>query len=389
MVLLESKEKDIAEKISDLKNKSGSHSPSKFTIIEKVPDVKINVDACFLSNPYATELFLKYFNKELLETGKIVDILEFYPSQNEIISEALARYLNIDHKNIFIGNGAIEIIQAVLHTFVKRKIIINIPTFSSYYEFVTNNVEVVYNDITDNGYFKLDIDKFLELTKSEKPDAVVIINPNNPDGSYIPAKELEYIIKNLQDVENIIIDESFIHFAYEDSSYEMKSVTDLIKTYENLIVIKSMSKDFGIAGIRAGYAVMSKDRVSKLLKNGYLWNSNGLAEYFFKLYTRQDFLDEYEKVRIEYIQESQKFFTELSKINNIKVYESLANFSLVELVDGTLASDFFYKLLIKYGIYTRLCYDKIGLKGEFLRISSRKKEENKLIIDSMTDIFKE
>ena len=145
-----------------------------------------------------------------------------------------------------------------------------------------------------------------------------------------------------------------------------------------------MSKDFGIAGIRAGYAVMNSRRVQELLLNGFLWNSNGLSEYFFRLYTRDNFLSEYEAVRVKYIKETQEFIKELNLIPNIKVYPSMANFALVEILNGDTSDDFVFNMLIKYGIYLRTCSDKIGINGEFVRLASRTKSENKYIIESFT-----
>ena len=387
MIKLTTEEQKMASKIKQLKEEAGSHSPSIFTIAEKLPQLNIKVDACFLSNPYATELFLKYLKEELINTGKIRDVLEFYPSQNSAIAEILSKYLNVNKENIFIGNGAVEIIQAIMHRFVKNKVIVNIPTFSSYYEFARDDTEVVFYQLKKENDYMLDVDNYIDFVKKEKPDTIVIINPNNPNGGYIKYQELRYILNNLKEIENIIIDESFIHFAFEDKNYSLISATELFKEFQNVIVIKSMSKDFGIAGIRAGYVVMDRFKVSSLLKNGYLWNSNGLAEYFFRLYVIDDFLKEYEIVRKQYIKETQLFFKELSKIKQIKVYPSMANFALVELLDGSTSSDFVSKLLIKYGVYVRTGSDKIGLNGEFVRIASRKKEENKVIIDSIKDMF--
>ena len=148
-----------------------------------------------------------------------------------------------------------------------------------------------------------------------------------------------------------------------------------------------MSKDFGIAGIRAGYGIMSKEKVEKLLQNGYLWNLNGLSEYFFKLYARPDFLKDYEQVRKKYIIDAQDFFKKLNEIPQIKIYSSFANFALIELIDGSSSSDFVSKMLIKYGIYSRTGNDKIGLEGQFVRISARSKTENETIISAIKNVF--
>ena len=223
-----------------------------------------------MSNPYATNLFLEYLEKELIVTGRLRDVMEFYPSQNNVIGEVISSSLDLNKKNIFVGNGAIEIIQAVLHNFVSGSIVVNIPTFSSYYEFVNKNTKVIYYQLKKDEDYLLNPDDFIKFVKNTNPNSVVIINPNNPNGGYLTRSELEHILKNISDVKNIIIDESFIHFAYEDDSLNINSATDLFDLHSNLIIIKSMSKDFGIAGIRAGYAVMSEDKVSSLLENGFL-----------------------------------------------------------------------------------------------------------------------
>lgn len=381
------KELFLVEKFKRLKQDAGSHSPSIFTFKQKLPELNIKIDACFLSNPYATDLFLEYFTKEIIETGRIRELLEFYPSQNQVIAEIIANFLNIDSKNVFIGNGAIEIIQAVIHNFTKRKIIINIPTFSSYYEFVRPGIEVVYNKLDSKEQYHLNVDNYIELVKKNKPDTLVIINPNNPDGGYIEHNAIKRILDHTKDVETVIIDESFIHFAYEDASFNPINTTNFIEQYPNLVIIKSMSKDFGIAGIRAGYALMSAERIQTLLNHGYLWNSNGLSEYFFRLYSRKDFAADYNKVRVQYIRETIDFIKELNKISGINVFSSMANFVLIELKNGIKADDFVTVLLIKYGIYVRTCSDKIGLEGEFIRLASRTKQENEYIIESFKDYF--
>jgi histidinol-phosphate/aromatic aminotransferase/cobyric acid decarboxylase-like protein len=148
-----------------------------------------------------------------------------------------------------------------------------------------------------------------------------------------------------------------------------------------------MSKDFGIAGIRAGYAVMHPDRIRALLANGYLWNSNGLAEYFFRLYCREDFLERYDIVRKQYILETQLFFRQLAKVDGVVVYPSMANFALVEILGGVTADDVMQHLLVRHGVYVRTCSDKVGLDGEFLRIASRGLRENQLIIDALIDVL--
>jgi len=386
MITLTPKDAFVANNLKILKDNAGSHSPSIFSLVDQFPNVDIKIDACFLSNPYASNLFFDFFRQDFKDEKELQNLIQYYPSQNAIIAQLIAQHLDISPQNVFMGNGAIEVIQAVMHNFVRRKIIVNIPTFSSYYEFAKDNVEVVYHKLSKKNDFTLDIDNYLKLVKQEQPDTVVLINPNNPDGSYIKYTDLVYLIKQLKDVDNIIVDESFIHFAKEEDD-QIKTVVKLTEAFSNLIVIKSMSKDFGIAGIRAGYGVMNAEKVNHLLKNGYLWNLSGLAEYFFRVYVQDDFQQMYEQARIKYINLTQHLIKKLSKIDGIKAYPSQGNFVLIELLDGSTAFNCFNKLLLEDGIYTRNCSDKIGLEGEFLRISSRTKKENKKIVKNVRSLF--
>jgi len=387
MIKFTEQESLLNKQIEKLKKQAGSHSPSLFTFTQKLSEIKIKVDACFLSNPYATELFLHYFNEEVINTGNIKQSLESYPSQNSVIAEILGNFLRLSSENVFIGNGAIEIIQAIIHNFTVDKIIVNIPTFSSYYEFIKEGTQVIYNRLNKTENYELNVDDYIDLVKEEQPDTVVLINPNNPNGAYIKYSDIKRILDAINFVNTIIIDESFIHFAYETENFELVSVSKLIQEYPNLIIIKSMSKDFGIAGVRAGYGIMNKERVKALLNNGFLWNSNGIAEYFFRLYTRADFTYDYEKIRVKYIIGTMEFIKSLEKIQAIKVYPSKANFILIELPDSVSSIEFVSFLLIRYGIYVRTCNDKIGLDGEFIRLASRTKSENDYILNCFKEIF--
>lgn len=379
--------KKVVSIIRDLKELSGTHSPSIDTILEMCPEINIEVDACFLSNPYATDLFMEYLNKDLIRTNKFREVLEYYPPQNREVAKYIGKAINIDPNKIFVGNGAIEIIQAVLHNFVKSKICVVTPTFSSYYEFVKEENEVVYYNLDKENDFTLNPEEYVKFIKENKVDTVVLINPNNPNGGYLKSSEIHYILESLSGLGNIIIDESFIHFAYENIELSQITYEDLITQYPNLIVIKSMSKDFGIAGIRAGYAVMNSKRVDNLLNYGYLWNISGLSSYFFKVYSDKDFILKYQRVRRKYIMNTLMFLNEMSNINGIRVYPTKANFALVEIENGMSSFEFSMKLLINYGIYVRDCSDKMGLKGEFVRIASRSFEENELIISSLKEIL--
>lgn len=375
---------NIKEKIKTLKEKSGSHSPSIDTLLQLVGENHIKVDACFLSNPYATDLFTKYLNDRLLSNkDKWLKVLEFYPPQNSQVAQKIAKVIQMPADNIFVGNGAIEVIQALLHRYVKGKLCVILPTFSPYYEYANNDVEVVYYKLKKEDNFELNIKDLVRFCKDNNINNLVLINPNNPNGGYISNQDIHYLLEELKHLDNFILDESFIHFAYEDLDLSQVSLTAFIKKYKNLSIIKSMSKDFGIAGIRCGYGILSKNKVQDLLKNGYLWNISGLANFFFELYTDKKFQEEYDLVRKKYIMNTLMFINELKKLESsksVKVYPSKSNFVLMELLNGQTSFDFMSKMLVDYGVYVRECSDKKGLNGEFIRVASRDFEDNMLMI---------
>jgi len=381
---LNPREAALIERIKRLKKESGTHSPSAWTLAQRIPELRLKVDACFLSNPYATQLFLMHFHREVIRPRKLRALLELYPSQNRVIAAKLGRVLELNPESIFVGNGAAEIIQAILHRFTHEKILVNLPTFSPYYEFTRPDTQAVYNVLRKEDNFCFNPDAYLDLVRRERPDTVVLINPNNPDGGYIPYVVMRGLLEELRSVKNVIVDESFIHFACEGNGYLYRSLADQVGRLPNLTVVKSMSKDFGVAGIRAGYAVMAPDRVRTLLDNGFLWNSSGLAEYFFDLYSRPDFQAQYERERIRFIRNSRRFFAALAKIDGLHIYPTHANFALAELSGGLSADELVCRLLIRRGIYTRTCDDKKGLEaGKFVRIAARNRPENAYIIRSL------
>ncbi|OJW22083.1 MAG: aminotransferase [Planctomycetales bacterium 71-10] len=387
---LSARERGLADRLMQLKREAGSHSPSAPTILKMIPELRMRVDACFLSNPYATELFLDHLYREVIRPGKLRMLLELYPSQNRVIAAKLATALDLPTERLFVGNGAIEIIQAILHRFTGPKLLVNLPTFSPYYEFARPDTQVVYNVLRKEDDFHFDVGEYIQTVRREKPDTIILINPNNPDGGYIPHAKLVAMLEELRDVPNILVDESFLHFACEGEGFAYHSLTRDLDRFPNLMVVKSMSKDFGVAGIRAGYAVMSPERVKALLDNGYLWNSSGLAEYFFDLYSRPEFHADYERKRIHYIRHSRRFFKALTNLPGVHAYPTHANFALLELRrDDMTAEDLVCRLLVRRGIYTRACDDKKGLEpGRFIRVASRTRSENRYILRGLKEALR-
>ena len=280
----------------------------------------------------------------------------------------------------------------VLHKYVKENIMIILPTFSPYYEYLNDTIRIEYFHLKKENDFQLNTGELISQCRDKGIKNLVLINPNNPTGTYMPRKEVLNLFSELKELDNIIIDESFIDFAYEGEFEANLSTVNHIKDYPNVILVKSMSKDFGIAGIRCGYGIMNKEKVDELLETGYLWNISGLGSFFFKTLSRPDFIEKYKKVKVEYLKTTIKFFENLIKIGNthsnkIRVYPSNANFILIEGLNGITSEYLTINLLAEYGLYVRDCNDKIGLEGDFIRVAARTQKENEYFLNSLNSLL--
>ena len=382
------RERDLVYELERLSSSSGSHSPSLANLRQALPGIRIDIDACFLSNPLATELFWTHFNADVLDDQHLFKrMLEAYPSQNRVIAERLSSTVGVEPSRIFIANGATEAIQAIVHNFTSH-IHINIPTFSPYYEFAGPEHHVTTFQLDAANDFALDPERHVQSVLQSGADTAVLISPNNPDGYLIPDDHLSWILSRLSDLRTVIVDESFIHFANRTAPDGLPTLVALTEQFENVTVVKSMSKDFGIAGIRAGYAIMKPTRVNRLLNHGYLWNVSGIAENFFSLFACPTFLAQYRKVLCTYRGYIERFTRMTSGVDFIHAYPTSANFQLMRMPQGVSADLVTTLLLVRHGIYVRSCTDKIGLDGEFIRVAIRTESENERVFDALADILK-
>ena len=388
-VRMSTEERDLMDKLQQLSSRSGSHSPSLAAIQHALPEIRIDIDACFLSNPLATELFWTHFNSDVLADPTLFKrLVEAYPSQNTRIAERLSSAIGVEASRLFIANGATEAIQAIIHNFSSH-IHVNIPTFSPYYEFAGAEQRVTKFQLDAADDFAVDPERYVRSVLKSGADTAVLISPNNPDGHLIPDDELAWILAELSGLRTVIVDESFLHFADRAHSDEggLPTLVGLTESFDNVTIVKSMSKDFGIAGIRAGYAIMSSSRVSHLLNHGYLWNTSGMAEYFFSLFASTDFLSQYRKVLDTYRGFIDRFTATMSNADFVQAYPTSANFQLMRLPPGVSAHVVTSLLLIRHGVYVRGCGDKIGLDGEFLRVAIRTEPENERVLGALQGVL--
>ncbi len=367
MLYLNTEELYFSTEFQKLKNKSGLHSPSMFDIKENFPHVNIAIDACFLSNPYAFDYCFKHIKNFDLE-----NLIKYYPPQNYNIAKYIAHFRGISPNNIIVGNGAIEIIENYIRCIIGKKIIIPVPTFSEYYELSSFQNQIFLYMLDKEKNFQINVENLVAYINNIKADYVFLVNPSNPSGTHLSIEDLKRLHENLNRDQILVIDESFIDFATDSRSLE-----PYVENHENLIIIRSLSKDLGIAGIRLGYGVFPRKIKDEIMRAGFLWNSNGMAYEFVKLLNDPKFTATYKEIKEKYIRVRDHFYLHLKDIPHLKVYPSHANFFLIETLFDPY--DLFIKLLMNHGIYVRILTDRIGLKGHFLRIACKTHEENSII----------
>jgi histidinol-phosphate/aromatic aminotransferase/cobyric acid decarboxylase-like protein len=367
----------IAEALRRLKAGAGTHSPSVAELERALPGV-VQIDACFLSNPYATDEVMRRLRA--IEPRQLERMVSHYPSQSGAIADVLAASAGVPAEQLVVGNGACEVIAALLAR-APGPLLICLPTFSAYYELAAG--PVVPHRLDPAQGFRLDFEELDALVTRHEPDTVVVINPNNPDGGLAAHDQLVAFVAATQGrVRQVIVDESFGAFS---TLGEPRSLAPLVSELPHLVVVNSLSKSHGIAGLRLGYAVAAPLRARRL-RRASLWNLNAYAEWFCELLADDGYRRAYDGVRRRYVREARKLFAALAELPGATAHPSAANFALLEL--DRPAAAVATELLVRHGVYVRDCGDKWGLDGGgFLRVAARRASENRHIHAALSDVL--
>lgn len=311
------------------------------------------------------------------------DILLNYPASSRKIEQYLALFLGTSPGNLVIANGVSEFIK-ILPLIFREKVVLTEPSFNEYAN-CFNDKNIVSFKVREEDDFEVNTQLLIQLIQKEHAEALVLISPDNPSGKMITKKDIKEIYHNTEEQGTIIIlDESFIDFSNDG---EAASFMGDIERYPRLLILKSMSKTFGIGGLRLGYAASSNSYLlDKIKRNLPIWNINGFAEEFiFNLpqYKKQ-YLSSCQVVR----RETDNLVLSLKQISELKIFNTDSNFVLCKLKNKQFTADQFAKKLLEHDIYIKECSGKSMTDSEyFFRVSSRTKEENKKLINAIEEIF--
>lgn len=304
-----------------------------------------------------------------------------YPdTECKALRKSLSDYLKdgIDDEWICVGNGATELIHRFAQTFIRNKALIPFPTFCEY-ELASERTgaTIVFIPLSD---LALDPDTIIE--KAKNSDAIFLCNPNNPTGLMCNTKLIEKIIESVDNSTKILVDESYIELS--DYSPRMHTMTSRIKEFDNLIVLRSMTKSFGLAGLRIGYIICNPNLIKRLSSNQISWNVNGFAQAA-GIASLQN-LNHLEQSRVlirkerSFMQEAIKkrtntFIPHTSDVNYFLIY--LENKSSTELRDLILARN---------GVLVRDCSTFMGMGVKYVRVAVKTHLENLCLIDALESV---
>jgi threonine-phosphate decarboxylase len=329
-------------------------------------------DFRFMTNPFFPP---QEFMQSLV--GRLEELVTSYPSTNWYISELYSDIARVKNDQLVISNGASELIAAITDLFIQH-IVIPIPTFD---EFI-NRAHHLGRTVTCFDWkpgSDFDVQGYIETVKNTDANAALLIRPNNPTGSLISRPDIVTILDALTSLDVIIVDESFLEFSPNPNK---ESIVDLLDQYPNVLLLKSLSKIYGIPGLRLGYVASANQEWIQSLRNHLpIWGINSLAQYFLEqlpLYTTE-FEQSCDKVR----DASKTLFTGLSDITNLTSYPTVGNFVLCKVPDTTNSQDIANNLWENHHILINDCSGKAGLDESYIRLASRTIPANTVLIDAI------
>ncbi len=328
-------------------------------------------DYCYLVNPWFPTVTMQ---NEMRHNCNV--LLTQYPSGQKIINTAMACLLGCGEEYVITGNGAAELIN-VIGSRMTGKVFLTMPAFHEYIRCFKSCEHILFDSAAHNyKYTAADI-----ISASKEADTVIVINPDNPSGNFIPEKDMKELIEICgARGQKVIIDESFADFA--DPSLKYTLIADeILRKYPHLRVIKSISKSYGVPGCRLG-ALCSADtqylaEVSELLP---VWNINSFGEYFLQIFEK--YRKNYEEACLLIAQERERFRKALEDTGLFEVYPSQANYIMCRLKEGS-SRELADKLLEKNILIKDLSSKKAFDGKDFIRLAVRTTEENTRLVENL------
>jgi len=368
---------DIAETLFSNKENMLSNYQKRYGGYWRFPKL---LDFCYLVNPYFPTRKMKDELKSYFDI-----LLSEYPSSLNVNCLLASKFFGINHKYLAVGNGAVELIKELMSELPGKTGII-FPSFEEYYARKHPDNFVTY--YVSNESYKYNADELTAYFSDKNISSLLLINPDNPSGNFIPINDvLEIAVWAKNKNITFILDESFVDFVdYSVSNTLLQN--EILNKFPNLIVIKSISKSFGVPGLRLGILASNNNYLINKIKNKLsIWNINSFAEYFMQIFNKYE--KDYNTACKNIISIREKLLHNLSDIYYLRAIPSFSNYFLCEVYPPFSAKKLSFILLDEFNILIKDCSSKLGFNNrEFVRIAIRSENDNNKLINAL-EIIKE
>lgn len=319
--------------------------------------------------------------------AKHVDAITSYPDREYTqLRKSICAYTGANFENIIVGNGSTELISLFIQTTHPKKALILGPTYSEYErEISLEGGHTLYYPLKEENDFQMDVEDFCSQL-NDSLDLLVLCNPNNPTSTAVSRKDMRKILDcALQHGISVMVDETYEEFTPEGSKI---SSIPLTNNYNNLIVLRGISKFFAAPGLRLGYAVTGNPDLLKYIntkKNP--WTINSLAEIAgCIMFSDKDYID---KTKALITGERQRMYETLSSWKTVKVYPSCTNFLLIRILREDVTSDMVFDHCIRKGLMIRDCATFPFLDSSYIRFCVMSPEKNDELLEAFREVLGE
>lgn len=338
------------------------------------------LDYCYLVNPYFAQSGIIDDMQASFRT-----LVSQYPSGMTVNSLLASRCWGVKPEYVIPGNGAAELIKALMEN-LEGSVGIVRPTFEEYPNRLSNDRIVAF--VPQNDDFRYSDNELIGFFGNNPVQNLLLINPDNPSGNFIGADGIRRLAEWTKERGmRFVLDESFVDFS---EGFESNTCLDnaFLEDNPHMYVMKSISKSYGVPGLRLGILCSSDtSMISSLKKQVSIWNINSFAEYFMQLFPK--YRDSYKDACERFIRTRRDFETELKAIPFIHVMPSQANFFFLEVLPPYRATRLCAVLLEKYHILCSACLAKKGIEQDrYIRIAVRSQEDNRHFIKALKELMK-
>lgn len=363
---------DIAETLFADKSKLMQRYNMRFGGHWRFPKL---LDFCYLVNPYFPTAHMK---DELRANFDI--LLSEYPSGMYVNSLIAAKYFDIRQEYTVVGNGAAELIKSLMER-VEGRIGVVYPTFQEY----PNRKEQteIIGFTPDNADLTYTADDLIRFYADKKLSTLLLINPDNPSGNFIPIVDVLRLATWCKERGIFfVVDESFVDFS-EDFRNNSLLHNEILQAYPNLAVMKSISKSYGVPGLRLGILASSDEALINWMKHDVsIWNINSFAEFYMQIFGK--YQKDYDRACQKFIAERKRFIARLTDIPFFRVIPSQANYFLCQITEKYTSEELTRRLLMDFNILIKDCDNKDGLKNKnYVRIAVRDQKDNDTLVEAL------